>query len=556
MASTELDPIEAAAEIETSEQSDRSQIARAALVIMIGTLLSRILGLGREQITSWLFGTGDTVAAYTIADNVYTMLYDLVISGMIQAAIVPVLSAYASPEQREEFRRITGALLMMALIFVGGTVIIMEILAPQVVTVMTVFGGGANARGEATVQLTIQLVRLILPAVFLLAISAIMMSALYSLQRFTRPSISIAVRNAAIIALGLLLGRTWLGIKSLQLGILLGAVLMIAIQAPALRDAMPRPNFHIRHPAIKRILALYIPIAIGLVSNGVALVVDRNLAWGVGENALGAMRYATTLNQMILGLVATATSIAALPALSRHFAAGDDRSFERTLSNGLKMVTIMVVPATLGLAAIAWPSVRLLFYHGATGADGAHAIFIALLAYLPGTFFAAFDQVLIFTYYSRQNTRTPVIVGVLAVGVYFLFALTLVHPLGMVGLVIANSAQFTFHAIVMWVLVKRSLGHVGDTTVARTLWRSLLAGGVMAIVVYAVYRGMQMTSFASVHGAAHVSALPKEIFSVIVPVGIGIAIYTIGLRMLGVDEIHALQQGVMRRLGRAMSRAG
>jgi putative peptidoglycan lipid II flippase len=126
----------------------------------------------------------------------------------------------------------------------------------------------------------------------------------------------------------------------------------------------------------------------------------------------------------------------------------------------------------------------------------------------------------------------------------------------MIGLVLANSAQFTFHAIVMWVLVRRSLGHVGDATVARTFWRSLLAGSVMAVVVFVVYRGMQMTSFASVHGAARVAALPKEIFSVIVPIGIGFAIYTFGLRLLGVDEIHALQQGIMRKMGRVMSRTG
>src|SRR6185312_7237231 len=140
MSTAELDPIEAAVEIEQIEKSDRSKIVQAAAIMMVGTMLSRILGLGREQITSWLFGTGDAVAAYTIADNIHTMLFDLVISGMIQAAIVPVLSAYAAPELREEFRRITGALLVLAMMFVGATVIIMEIFAPQVVTVMTAFG--------------------------------------------------------------------------------------------------------------------------------------------------------------------------------------------------------------------------------------------------------------------------------------------------------------------------------------------------------------------------------------------------------------------------------
>lgn len=536
---------------ETPEMSDRARIAQGAAIIMAGTLLSRILGLGREQVTSWLFGTGDAVAAFTIADNIHTMLFNLVISGMMEAALVPVLSAYTTPERREELRRITGALMVLAVIIVGAAVAVMELFAPYVVKVMTVFGGGASTRGISTVDLANEMVRIILPAVLLLALSTILMSTLYSMHRFTRPAISLAARNAAVVAVALTLGRTAFGIRSLPVGILLGALCLVLIQAPGLRDALPRPNFDFGHPAIRRILALYIPISIGLLSNTVALVIDRNLAWGVSENALGAMRYATTLNQMILGMVATATSIAALPTLSRHFTNGDSTAFQRTLSNGIKMVTIMVVPATLGLAVIAWPTVRLLFFHGATSSSGAHAIFIALLAYLPGTFFAAFDQVLIFTYYSRQNTRTPVIVGVLAVGVYFVFALSLVGPLGMSGLVLANSAQFTFHALAMWFLLHRSLGHVGDATVKRTFIRSMFAGGVMAAVVYGVSRALGMTSFASGGGATGAAALPGETLAVALPVVVGIGIYLIALRLLGVDEIHAIQRGVMRRLSRA-----
>jgi putative peptidoglycan lipid II flippase len=287
---------------------------------------------------------------------------------MMQAALVPVLSSYATPELKQELRRIVGALLMLALLVIGGAVVVMEIFAPQVVTVMTALGGGAEARDPETVELTIELVRMILPAVLLLSISTILMSTLYAMQRFTRPALSLAARNAAIVAVVLMLGRTELGIRAIVIGIVLGAVLMIVIQAPGLRDTLPRPNFNFRHPAITRILALYVPIFIGLASNTVALVVDRNLAWGVDPHALGAMRYATALNQMILGIVAAAISLAALPTLSRHFSRGDTAAFQLTLSNGLKMVTIMVIPATLGLAAISWPAVDLLFFHGATDA--------------------------------------------------------------------------------------------------------------------------------------------------------------------------------------------
>jgi putative peptidoglycan lipid II flippase len=532
-----------------SPPSERSIIVRGAAIIMVGTILSRVLGLVREQITSWLFGTGDAVAAFTIADNIHTMLFDLVISGMMQAALVPVLSAYATPELKHELRKIVGALLMLALLVIGGVVVLMEIFAPQVVMVMTALGGGAEARDPETVELTVQLVRMILPAVLLLAISTILMSTLYAMQRFTRPALSLAARNAAIVAVALMLGRTEFGIRAIVVGIVLGAVLMVVIQAPGLRDVMPRPNFNFRHPAIKKILALYIPIFIGLMSNTVALVVDRNLAWGVDPNALGAMRYATAVNQMILGVVAAAISLAALPTLSRHFARGDEFAFQRTLSNGLKMVTIMVVPATLGLAAISWPAVDLLFFHGATDDVGARAIQIALLAYLPGTFFAAYDQVLIFSYYARQNTKTPVIVGIFAVGVYFIMAFTLIEPLGMAGLVLANSTQFTFHAIVMWFLLRRAVGRVGDETVGRTIRIALGVGIVMAVIVYGVSQGMEMLELPGHDQESGTLAILHQIVMVAVPVAIGGLIYVAGLWRMGVEEIATIIRGIAGKVG-------
>ncbi|MCM8748712.1 murein biosynthesis integral membrane protein MurJ [Thermomicrobiaceae bacterium CFH 74404] len=529
--------------------SERAQIARAAGIIMVGVILSRVLGLAREQVTALLFGTGDAVAAFTIADNVHTMLFDLVISGMMQAALVPVLSAYAAPAQREELRRIVGALLMLALLVVGGVVLVMELLAPWVVAGMTALGGGEQARGPETVELTIRLVRLILPAVLLLALSTILMSTLYALERFTQPSLSLAVRNAAIVAAALALGRS-LGIASLVIGILAGAGLLALIQLSGLRDVLPRLNFGFGHPAIRRVLLLYLPIFLGLFANTVALVIDRNLAWGVDEHALGAMRYATALNQMILGLVAAATSLAALPTLSRHFADGNENAYQRTLATGLKLVTVMVVPATLGLAAIGWPAVALLFYHGATDLEGARAIWIALLGYLPGTFFAAFDQVLIFAYYARQNTRTPVLVGVFSVVVYFVVALSLVRPLGMLGLVLGNSAQFIVHALVMWLLLRRALGRVGDSTVGPTLRSALLAGGAMALIVLLITQGLVGIR------PPEEAGLSWRLLQVAIPVAGGAAVYWAGLRLLGVEEARLLWQAARARAALLLAVAG
>jgi len=540
----------------TAEQSGHGGrgIAFAAIVLMIGNILSRVLGLVREQTASYMFGAGDQMAAFIIADNVHTMLFDLVISGMMQAALIPVLSEYVGEHSRHELRRITGALLVLATVVVGAIVLLLQFFAPAAVNVMTALGGGESARGIETVDLTIELVRWILPAVLLLAISTILMSTLFALQRFTLPSLSLSLRNVAIIFSALTLGRTALEVRSMAIGIVLGALLLVVVQLPGLRDAMPILNFQINHPAIKRIGILYLPIFVGLLANTFALIVDRNLAWGAGEYAPAAMRYATTLNQMVLGLVAAAISLASLPALSRHFSSGDDEAYWGTLANGLRMITVLVVPATLGLAVLSWPTVQLMFEHGETSHDAAVQILIALLIYLPGTLFAAFDQALIFAYYARKNTKTPQIVGVAAVGVYFLFALTLVGRFNMAGLVAANSAQFIFHAIVMVVLVRRMFPR--GTPAARRfdmprLLRTIRSSTLVSIVMAAVAGGLAwMLTRGLPEPEAGFARLLREAVVVVIPAAVGAAIYGAGLLMLRVQEMQTIQARVMSRLGR------
>ena len=541
MAASESSPVRIEPSGEAAVRSERAQVARAAGVLMLGVVLSRVLGLAREQVTSYFWGTTDAVAAFTIADNVHTMLFDLVISGMLQAALVPVLSAYAVPEQREEFRRIVGALLVWVFLVVGAAVTVVAVAAPWVVLALTALGGGEAARGPETFHLTIRLVRLIVPAVLLLACSTVLMGALYALQRFTQPSLALSVRNAAIVACALALGHA-IGVASLVVGVLLGAFGLAVLQLWGLRDCLPKPNFQLWHPAIRRIFALYLPIFLGLFANTLALTIDRNLAWGVDPHALGAMRYATALNQMILGLVAAATSLAALPTLSRHAALGDEPAYQRTLALGLKFVSLLIFPATFGMAALGWPIVTLLFYHGATDLEGARAIWIALLGYLPGTLFAAFDQVLIFAAYARQNTRTPVLVGVLSVGIYFIVALALVRPLGMLGLVLGNTAQFVGHALVMWWVLRRWLGRVGDGTVERTLRACALAALVMALVV---------GGFALLAGSwrpPETSGLLWRAVLVAGGVGIGAVSYAVLMQLLRVDEFAALTRLLRARL--------
>ncbi len=512
-----------------------STATTAALLLMTGNVLSRLFGLAREQLASAHFGTGDAMAAFTVADNVHTLLFDLAVSGMLQAALIPVLARWVGADavNRAELRRISGALMTLVFVVVGAAVLVGVWRAPAVVHAMTSLVTDHQPRSPETVNLTVTLVRWILPAVLLLSVSTVMMAVLHAIGRVTAPAMSLALRNVAIVgAILLLAGR--FGVRSMAIGMLAGAALILLSLIGPLRraDALPRPNLQLRHPAVREVLGLYAPIFLGLLVSTVATVADRNLGWNAGENALGAMRYATTLVQLLLGLVAAAISLAALPTLARHHAAGDIAAFRGTLGRALAMTTVLILPATFGLAAVAVPTVDLVFHHGATDAAGARAIVVALLGYLPGTLFAAYDQVLIFAFYARRNTRTPVIVGIIAVGVYFAVALSLVHALGMLGLVLANSAQFIAHGLLMWWLAERTFGPIATPALVRVVRRSVAAAGGAAILAWMIWVALRWQ-----HAAPMGDGLQREVTLAGVPMLAGAAVYLVAVRIAGIGEV-------------------
>jgi putative peptidoglycan lipid II flippase len=329
----------------------------------------------------------------------------------------------------------------------------------------------------------------VLPGVLFMGLAGVVTAAHYALGRFVYPALTSTLFNAAIIFFAFTLAAV-LGVKSLAIGLVVGAFAMLALQLPGLRDIPIRPTLDWSHPAVGKILRLYAPVGVSVVITSGALIIDRNLASQAGEGSISAMRYATTLVQFALGLVAAAISLASLPSLSQHFSTGNTEGYKRTLAAGLRMVMVMVLPAAAVLLALAVPVVALFFRHGEFNLEDQNLTVTALLFYVPGLPFSAIDQVLIFAFYARKNTLTPVLVGIAAVGVYLAVALSTVDTMGMAGLVLANSAQLAFHAIVMSLLLWRVLrtegglrGYgIGDTTL-----KAGVAALLTALLSYAVW---------------------------------------------------------------------
>jgi putative peptidoglycan lipid II flippase len=294
------------------------------------------------------------------------------------------------------------------------------------------------------------------------------------------------------------------------------------------------------HPALRRILALYLPIALGLIVSNIQVAIDQRLASSTGESSIAWMDRATTLIQLPHGLVAVAISLAVLPTLSRLSAAGNRDGFRQTLGQGLRLVVVLIVPATLGLLVLADPVVALLFQHGKFTARDTFWTAWALRYYLVGLVFAAVDWPLNYAFYARQDTLTPALVGMLSVGVYLAVALTLVRPLGMLGLVLADSAKHVSHALTMLILTWRRIGRLADLRLGQTAGKALLAAGattgLMALTLNAITR---------LAGSGGLAAL---LLAVGVTGGAGALAYLGLITLLRVQEISLLAAMIRQRL--------
>lgn len=515
-------------------------LAVSAGIVGLGNIASRVIGLARDTITSWYFGSRGELSAFNLAARVPTMIYDLLVGGMLSAALVPVFSEYARPERRDELARVAGAMLSLIAALMAIIVLGLELFAPAVAGIL---GDFADPALQAVLT---QCLRLIAPAVLLFGLTGGVMGLLYALKRFSYTAAGGAVFNMGIVIAAPLLANR-IGVYALPIGILLGSVLQLAVLLPGLHTVRLRFAPAWRHPAVRRIFRLYLPIALGLIITELQIVVDGRWASATGPQSVSWMRYATTLIQLPLGLIPVAVSLAALPSLSQHAATGDWDGFRDLFARGLRLVIVLLFPATAALWALAEPVIRLLFEHGSfTPADTVMAA-RALRFYLIGLPFAGVDYLLNYAYYARQNTRTPAIVGVIGVGFYFVAALLLKGPFGFLGLVLADSAKQIGHATIMSALLIRSLGrlrgHRIEQTAARTALAALPMGWLMALL-----------------GSELAGRLPADLWGELLTVAgagaAGVLFYLWALRTLGVSEIVLLWEAATQRAAQARAAFG
>lgn len=512
-------------------------LARSAGLLAAGNLLSRVLGLVREVLIAALFGASGQVSAFRVAAQVPTLIYDFLIGGMLSAALVPVLSDYVR-RARGEFLRVVSALITIATIVLAGLVLLLELAAPQLAMLLA---GGFRTSDPALLDLTTQLIRLLGPLVWLLSMAGVVSAVLFALQRFTMPAFASGIFNLGIVIAAPLLAPS-MGIYSLAVGLLLGGAAQLALMVLDMRTAGVAWRFtpDWSHPALRRILWLYLPIAAGLVVSLFQVGLDRRLASSTGASSIAWMANATTLQQMPLGLISVAIALASLPRLSQHFAAGDETAYRQTLGRGLSMLWLLIAPAAVLLWLLGSQVTRVLFQHGAFTAGDTAAVVAALNIYVLGMLFAAVDFPLNFAFYARNNTLLPALVGVFSVFVYTGVALALVQPLGYLGLVWADTAKQAAHLAVMVVLLLRTVGRLRAGTL-RSFAQVTLAALLMAAATWGVKAVAEPQLSAGLLG---------DVTLLVLAGGSGAAVFVLALWLQGHPDLRLITAKLRSRLHR------
>jgi len=464
---------------------DKGFVVRAASLLMIVQILSRVLGFARDSVLMNLVGMGHQSDAFNAAFSIPDFLYNVLIGGAISSAFIPVFSSYMARNEKEEAWKVSSIFTSWALLLLFVGCVVAFIFTEPLLSMITKFDSTQMA-------LPILLTRITLLQALFMAMSAIATGILQSHQHFTWPAIGILVYNVCILLGGILLIEPiekmapGYGVAGFSIGVVVGAAGTLIIQIPTLRQVGYRYRFALdpRHPGLHQLLKLILPVLIGLSVSQINLLVTQYLATDM-EGVLTALRTANRFIQLPIGVFATSICVAMFPTMTAQAAIAEMDEMKKSLSFGIRNISFIIMPCMVGLAMLAEPIIRLL-YEFSDKFTHADTIICseALVYYSIGIIGYAVVQALIRAFYALQNTATPVAVSIIAIAVNIGLSFLLVGPLAHKGLALAYSISGLVQCLLLFLILRRKIGHMDLRHIGVTLVKTLIACAVMAAFIW------------------------------------------------------------------------
>lgn len=457
-------------------ESERRRIAGRAGITAAGTLLSRILGLGREQVLAAMFSRGAT-DAFFVAWVIPNVLRQLLAEGAVQSAVLPVLSQIRERDGDEEARKFFRAMRGLSLLILAVVAVAGVLAAPQLVDLFA--AGYKNQPGQF--ERTVTLTRWVFPYIFFMGTAALGVAALNTHQRFVVTAFAPGLLNVAFIVFALLLPG-WLGahgyerILAMAFGALVGGALQVVAQWPSLKKIryFERPRLDFKHPGVREALRRMAPMLAGIGIYYIDVVLARRFLSELPRGSQSYFGFALRLCDFPQGIFVMALQTATLPSLSLLAARGHHDEVSRTFAFGMRLALFVGIAATALFVGLAQPLVVLIFERGAFGPVAAHQTALALMALGSGIWIVAAVRQLVAVYYALGDTRTPVIVSGIDLCAFIGLALWLRGPLGHVGVSVAVTGSAFVQMLLLWVLLRRRLADTRFLEIAGAAGRTLL----------------------------------------------------------------------------------
>lgn len=542
---TQPEAVEAPAAGERKEPSEREKIVGRAGVVAAGTLLSRVLGFARDAVIAALYTRRET-DAFWVALTIPNALRQLLAEGAVSSAVVPVLSerlAKGGDEAARPFFARARGVSLLALVVVTA----LGILFARELTWLFASGYEGGADGGSKLDLTATLTRVMFPYILFMGTAALGMAALNAKRRFAvaafAPALfSVGIIAAAFVLRGPLAARGVEPAMTLAVGVLLGGVLQVVAQIPALRRIgyVSWPIFDLRDPHVREMLRRIVPMTFGLGVYYVDLVLSRRFLSELGEGAQSWFSWASRLCDLPQGIFVMALSSATLPSLATFAAKGEKDELVETWAHGMRLALFVAIPCSIALIVLGEPLVVLLFERGHFDAESSHQTARALAWQGGAIFTVAAVRQLVPAFHALGDTRTPVIVSALDLIAFIVLALVLKGPLGHVGISVAVAGSSAVQMLLLFVGLRRKLGSLrgGELALsaARVLGASIIAGAASGAVAHLLD--------GAVAGAVG-RALPGLAASVVF-----VVLFVISAWGLGARELAEIAAPIKRRLGR------
>jgi putative peptidoglycan lipid II flippase len=508
-------------------------------------MTSRILGVVREQVLAYYFGAGDAMDAYKVAYRVPNLLRDLFAEGAMSAAFVPTFAReLATGGKASAFR--LAAYVVSALVLLTGVAAVLGMLFAE--PLVRLFAGDFS-EVPGKIELTVLLTRIMLPFLTFVALAAAFMGMLNALHHFFVPAVSPAMFNVGSIVctVGLMAVMPRLGlpaIAAVAIGTIVGGLAQWLVQWPLLRREgfRYRPALDWRDEGLRRVLLLMGPSTIGLAATQVNVFVNTLLATSEGTGAVSWLDAAFRLMYLPIGLFGVSIATATTPAISRMLAQGDGGSVRKTLADGMVLMMLLNVPATVGLVVLAEPIVRLMYERGAFLPTDTIAAAGALQFYAIGLLGYSVVRIASPAFYALGESRTPVTISFVTVLANAGLNFALVHAMGYRGLALGTSIAALLNAALLLVMLRKRLGGIEGGAIAGALARIAVAAALMG----AAAAGANAFLSARIPG----DGLAAQLARVGLTIGVALAVLGGAAHLLRVPQFAEAVSMITRRLRR------